>query len=69
MDLTTPCAGLDAATALALGLVNRVVPGDAFEREAAEFAGRLASSPTAARLRNRVRLKGRLWARAAEAGR
>lgn len=36
---------VDAGTALALGLVNRVVSDDALERETASFASRLASGP------------------------
>ena len=39
---------VDAATALDIGLVNRVVPADVFEKEVAEFAARLAAMPTAA---------------------
>jgi 2-(1,2-epoxy-1,2-dihydrophenyl)acetyl-CoA isomerase len=38
----------DAARALELGLVNRVVPGDAFEAELDALAVRLASGPTRA---------------------
>jgi len=36
----------DAQRALALGLVNRVVPADALETEAAALAARLAAGPT-----------------------
>jgi 2-(1,2-epoxy-1,2-dihydrophenyl)acetyl-CoA isomerase len=39
---------LHAADALALGLVNRVVPRDRLEQEARELAGRLAQGPTKA---------------------
>jgi 2-(1,2-epoxy-1,2-dihydrophenyl)acetyl-CoA isomerase len=39
---------LHAADALALGLVNRVVPRDRLEQEAREWAGRLAQGPTKA---------------------
>jgi 2-(1,2-epoxy-1,2-dihydrophenyl)acetyl-CoA isomerase len=39
---------LHAADALALGLVNRVVPRDKLEATAAELAGRLAQGPTKA---------------------
>ena len=39
---------VDAATALDLGLVNRVVAADVFEKEVAEYAARLAAMPTAA---------------------
>jgi 2-(1,2-epoxy-1,2-dihydrophenyl)acetyl-CoA isomerase len=39
---------LAAADAMALGLVNRVVPGDQLEQAAAELAARLASGPTKA---------------------
>jgi 2-(1,2-epoxy-1,2-dihydrophenyl)acetyl-CoA isomerase len=39
---------VDAATALDIGLVNRVVPADVFEKEVAEYAARLAAMPTAA---------------------
>ncbi|HXQ63167.1 MAG TPA: enoyl-CoA hydratase-related protein [Acidimicrobiales bacterium] len=39
---------LAAADALALGLVNRVVPLDRLEETAAELAGRLATGPTKA---------------------
>jgi len=39
---------LPAADALALGLVNRVVPRDELEPTAAELAGRLAQGPTKA---------------------
>ncbi|HEY7947969.1 MAG TPA: enoyl-CoA hydratase-related protein [Acidimicrobiales bacterium] len=39
---------LPAADALALGLVNRVVPADKLAETAAELAGRLASGPTKA---------------------
>jgi 2-(1,2-epoxy-1,2-dihydrophenyl)acetyl-CoA isomerase len=39
---------LPAAEALALGLVNRVVPADQLAATTAEFAGRLATAPTSA---------------------
>jgi 2-(1,2-epoxy-1,2-dihydrophenyl)acetyl-CoA isomerase len=39
---------LAAADAMALGLVNRVVPADQLEATAAELAGRLATGPTKA---------------------
>jgi 2-(1,2-epoxy-1,2-dihydrophenyl)acetyl-CoA isomerase len=39
---------LPAAEALALGLVNRVVPADRLAATADEFAGRLAAAPTTA---------------------
>jgi 2-(1,2-epoxy-1,2-dihydrophenyl)acetyl-CoA isomerase len=39
---------LPAADAAALGLVNRVVPGEQLEHTAAELAGRLAAGPTKA---------------------
>jgi 2-(1,2-epoxy-1,2-dihydrophenyl)acetyl-CoA isomerase len=39
---------LTAAEALALGLVNRVVPAEELESVVADFAGRLATSPTSA---------------------
>jgi 2-(1,2-epoxy-1,2-dihydrophenyl)acetyl-CoA isomerase len=39
---------LTAAEALALGLVNRIVPADEFDAAVADFAGRLAGAPTSA---------------------
>jgi 2-(1,2-epoxy-1,2-dihydrophenyl)acetyl-CoA isomerase len=39
---------VDAATALQLGLVNRVVPSDSLLQEAQDLAGRLAALPTKA---------------------
>jgi 2-(1,2-epoxy-1,2-dihydrophenyl)acetyl-CoA isomerase len=39
---------VDAQTALDIGLVNRVVAADVFEKEVAEYAARLAAMPTAA---------------------
>ena len=39
---------IDAATALEIGLVNRVVPSDSLAAEAAEMAKRLAELPTVA---------------------
>jgi 2-(1,2-epoxy-1,2-dihydrophenyl)acetyl-CoA isomerase len=39
---------VDAETALAIGLVNRVVPGGSLQKEATELAGRLGGLPTAA---------------------
>ncbi len=39
---------IDAATALRLGIVNRVVPGGALREEALALAQRLAAGPTAA---------------------
>ena len=39
---------VDAATALQIGLVSRVVPADALAKEAADYAARLAALPTVA---------------------
>jgi 2-(1,2-epoxy-1,2-dihydrophenyl)acetyl-CoA isomerase len=39
---------IDAATALEVGLVHRVIPADAFEPEVRAYASRLAAMPTAA---------------------
>jgi 2-(1,2-epoxy-1,2-dihydrophenyl)acetyl-CoA isomerase len=39
---------VDASAALEMGLVNRVVPVDVFEKEVGEYAARLAAMPTAA---------------------
>jgi 2-(1,2-epoxy-1,2-dihydrophenyl)acetyl-CoA isomerase len=39
---------IDAATALEIGLVHRVVPAEAFEPEVRAYAARLAATPTAA---------------------
>jgi 2-(1,2-epoxy-1,2-dihydrophenyl)acetyl-CoA isomerase len=48
----------DAAEAYRLGLVNRVVPADEFEREATALATRLATGPTAAYGRIKALLHG-----------
>ncbi|WP_046864410.1 enoyl-CoA hydratase/isomerase family protein [Microvirga massiliensis] len=48
----------DAAEAHRLGLVNRVVPVDAFEREGMALAARLAAGPTAAYGRIKALLHG-----------
>ncbi len=49
---------IDSAEALRLGLVNRVLPADAFEEEVNRIASRLAEGPTATygRARNLMRL-------------
>ena len=47
----------DAQRALALGLVNRVVPADALETEAAALAARLAAGPTHAYGRTKALLQ------------
>ena len=39
---------VDAATALQIGLVSRVVPADALAKEASDYAARLAALPTVA---------------------
>jgi 2-(1,2-epoxy-1,2-dihydrophenyl)acetyl-CoA isomerase len=39
---------IDAATALEIGLVHRVVPSEGFEAEVRAYSGRLAALPTAA---------------------
>jgi len=52
----------DAATALALGLVNRVVPAAALEAETAKLAGRLAQGPTRVYGRTKALLQGSLQA-------
>lgn len=48
----------DAAQALALGLVNRVVPADQVAAVAAELAGKLANKPAAALRQTKMLLKG-----------
>ena len=50
----------DARRALALGLVNRVVPADALEAEAAALAARLAAGPTQAYGRTKALLQATL---------
>jgi len=47
---------LDAEAALAIGMVNRVVPHDDLERETMELATRLASGPTLAYARMKENL-------------
>jgi len=50
----------DAQRALALGLVNRVVPTDALDTEAAALAARLAAGPTYAYGRTKALLQARM---------
>jgi len=50
----------DARRALALGLVNRVVPADALDTEAAALAARLAAGPTHAYGRTKALLQASL---------
>jgi len=50
----------DAQRALALGLVNRVVPADALDTEAAALAARLAAGPTYAYGRTKALLQATL---------
>lgn len=48
MEIALLSEGFDAAEALRLGLVNRVVPADALEAETMALAQRLAAGPTLA---------------------
>jgi 2-(1,2-epoxy-1,2-dihydrophenyl)acetyl-CoA isomerase len=48
LELSITGDTIDANRALEIGLVNRVVAADDFEREVTAFAGRLAAMPTAA---------------------
>jgi 2-(1,2-epoxy-1,2-dihydrophenyl)acetyl-CoA isomerase len=48
MEIALLCETMDAAEALRLGLVNRVVPADALQTEAMALAQRLAQGPTLA---------------------
>ncbi|HSV78687.1 MAG TPA: enoyl-CoA hydratase-related protein [Ramlibacter sp.] len=48
LELALLCEPFDAAEALRLGLVNRVVPAGALEEETAKLARRLADGPTVA---------------------
>jgi len=50
----------DAQRALALGLINRVVPADALASEATELAARLAAGPTHAYGRTKALLQATL---------
>jgi 2-(1,2-epoxy-1,2-dihydrophenyl)acetyl-CoA isomerase len=58
---------VDASAALEMGLVNRVVPVDVFEKEVAEYAARLAAMPTAALASTKELLRGSLTADLEEA--
>jgi len=48
MALALLCETIDASEALRLGLINRIVPADAFDGEIAALAKRLAAGPTLA---------------------
>ena len=48
LDIAMSSEAIDAATALSLGLVNRVVPAAALQQETETFAARLAHGPTLA---------------------
>ena len=58
MELALLADTIDARTALALGLVNRVVPTAALEEETQALADRLAAGPTAAFARIKGLLRG-----------
>ena len=58
LELSITGEVLDAAAALEIGLVNRVVPGDALEGEVSELAARLAAMPTAAIAETKALLRG-----------
>ncbi|HUI17895.1 MAG TPA: enoyl-CoA hydratase [Alphaproteobacteria bacterium] len=66
MELALLAERFDAATALALGLVNRVVPAAELEGASAALAERLAAGPTLA-YANTKRLLGRSLASSLEA--
>jgi 2-(1,2-epoxy-1,2-dihydrophenyl)acetyl-CoA isomerase len=58
LELSITGEVLDAAAALEIGLVNRVVPGDDLEGEVSELAARLAAMPTAAIAETKALLRG-----------
>ena len=58
LELSVTGEVIDAETALEIGLVNRVVPEDALEKETSELAGRLAAMPTAAIAETKSLLRG-----------
>jgi 2-(1,2-epoxy-1,2-dihydrophenyl)acetyl-CoA isomerase len=57
LELTLLADAVDAGTAHAIGLVNRVVEADALEATAAELAARLAAAPRPAVERARALLR------------
>ncbi|HYZ10490.1 MAG TPA: enoyl-CoA hydratase-related protein, partial [Actinomycetota bacterium] len=58
LELSITGEVIDADTALDIGLVNRVVPEDALEKETFELAARLAAMPTAAIAETKALLRG-----------
>jgi len=60
LELSITGEVIDAEAALEIGLVNRVVPGDALEGEVSELAARLAAMPTAAIAETKALLRGAL---------
>jgi 2-(1,2-epoxy-1,2-dihydrophenyl)acetyl-CoA isomerase len=58
LELSVTGEVIDAETALEIGLVNRVVPEDALEKETSELAARLAAMPTAAIAETKSLLRG-----------
>jgi 2-(1,2-epoxy-1,2-dihydrophenyl)acetyl-CoA isomerase len=60
LELSITGEVIDAEAGLEIGLVNRVVPGDALEGEVSELAARLAAMPTAAIAETKALLRGAL---------
>jgi 2-(1,2-epoxy-1,2-dihydrophenyl)acetyl-CoA isomerase len=60
LELSITGEVIDAAAALEIGLVNRVVAGDVLEEEVSELAARLAAMPTAAIAETKALLRGAL---------
>jgi 2-(1,2-epoxy-1,2-dihydrophenyl)acetyl-CoA isomerase len=60
MELSITGEVIDAAAALEIGLVNRVVAGDVLEEEVSELAARLSVMPTAAIAETKALLRGAL---------
>jgi 2-(1,2-epoxy-1,2-dihydrophenyl)acetyl-CoA isomerase len=60
LELSITGEVIDAAAALEIGLVNRVVPGDDLEGEVSDLAARLAAMPTAAIAETKTLLRGAL---------
>ncbi len=60
LELSITGEVIDAAAALKIGLVNRVVTADALEEEARTLAARLAAMPTAAIAETKALLRGAL---------
>jgi 2-(1,2-epoxy-1,2-dihydrophenyl)acetyl-CoA isomerase len=60
LELSITGEVIDAAAALEIGLVNRVVAGDVLEEEVSELAARLSAMPTAAIAETKALLRGAL---------